>query len=345
MAEKRGHPVEYQRTLANGYDSFKPPNDIQEGNLLAQWGHRYVLNLRPQEHYTRYFHPLEGGGPRTFRPVRGDQDVDSNGSIRANGLWRYSPDLREPATREFIYSEAGVTWTKEGVRPLQGLGLVVFKVNAANIITSAKISLGATGAAISISRDAGINWQKLAADSGQAQCLEEVAGVEEYLVKVELSGTNALLWSIAIETVTQLNRPALPRLIRGPNRIQVRLGPQVETTQIQPSIIGGNHKKTVYAERALDVDREPDFYKATLRPAEKGTPCYAIWKIQSLGVYLARLLRRLWTNLLNGSFVVCVQRFGHRLQLFLPFWSQDELGTLCYGGHVAGRTHTFDEVL
>ena len=64
---------------------------------------------------------------------------------------------------------------------------------------------------------------------------------------------NALLSAITIETVTQLNRPALPKLTRGPNRIQVRLGPQVETIQFQPSIIGGNHKKTVHSERGLDV--------------------------------------------------------------------------------------------
>ncbi len=247
------HPVEYQRTLANGYDSFKPLNDLQEGNLLAQWGHRYVLNLRPHEHYTRYFHPLQGGGLRTFRPVRANQDVDSNGCIRANGLWLYAPDLRDPATRALIYSESGLTWTNDGVRPRLGTGSLVFKVNAANVVTSASITLGATGAALSVSRDAGINWQRLAPASGQAQCLEEVAGVTEYLLKVELSGTKALLSSIAIETVTQLNRPALPKLTRGPNRIQVRLGPQVQTIQLQPSIIGGNHKKTVYSERALDV--------------------------------------------------------------------------------------------
>ena len=273
------HPVEYQRTLANGYDSFKPPNDLQEANLLAQWGHRYVLNLRSHEHYTRYFHPLERGGPRTFRPVRGNQDVDANGSIRANGLWRYAPDLRDPATRALIGFESGVTWTKDGVRPVQGTGSVVFKVNAANVVTSAKIRLAATGAAVSISRDAGINWQRLAADFGQAECLDQVAGGTEYLVKVELGGTNALLSSVAIETVTQLNRPALPRLTRGPNRIQVRLGPQVETIQFQPSIVDGNHKRTVHSEKALDVDPQPDFYKPTLRPAEKGTPGYATWKI------------------------------------------------------------------
>jgi hypothetical protein len=274
-------PVEYQRTLANGYDSFKPPNDLQESNLLAQWGHRYVLNLRPYEHYARYFHPLEGDGPRNFRPVRGNQDVDSNGSIRANGLWRYTPDLRDPATRGLIHSESGVTWTKDGVRPVQETGSIVFKVNDANVVTSAKISLGATGAAVSISRDAGINWQRMAADSGEAQCLEEVAGVTEYLIKVELSGTNSHLSSIVIETITQLNRPALPKLTRGANRIQVHLGPQVETTQFQPSIIGGNHKKTVHSEKGIDVDPQPDFYKPTLRPAETGTPCYATWKVQT----------------------------------------------------------------
>jgi hypothetical protein len=119
------------------------------------------------------------------------------------------------------------------------------------------------------------------AGSGQAHCLEQVAGVTEYLLKVELSGTNALLSSIAIETLTQLNRPALPRLIRGPNRIQVRLGPQLETIQFQPSIVGGNHKKTVHSDKALDVEPQPDFYKPTLRPAETGTPCYATWKIQT----------------------------------------------------------------
>jgi hypothetical protein len=274
-------PVEYQRTLANGYDSFKAPNDLQEANLLAQWGHRYVFNLRPHEQYTRHFHPLEGGGRRTFRPVRGNQDVDANGSIRANGLWNYAPDLRDPATRSQVYSESGVTWTKDGIRPSAQTGWVLLKITAANVVTSAQLTLRGVGAAVFVSRDAGINWQRLAGDSGEMECLEEVAGVTEFLVKVELSGTSALLSSIAIQTVTQLNRPALPRLSRGPNRIQFRLGPQVETIQFQPSIVGGHHRKTVHSEKALDVESQPDFYKPTLRPAEKRTPCNATWRIQT----------------------------------------------------------------
>ncbi len=272
------HPVEYQRTLANGYDSFKPPNSIQEGNLYAQWGHRYVLNLRPGEYYTRYFQPLERGGPRNFRPVRNNQDPDANQYFRANGVWRYAPDLRDPRTRALIYSDSGVTWTKDGVR---GPGQVVFKVAAANVVTSAKMTLSAMNASVSISRDAGINWENVALNAGEAQCLEQVAGVTEYLIKVELGETASLLSAMVVETITQLNRPALPSLVRGPNQIQVRLGPQLETIQLQPSVTGGRHRKSVYAEQSLDVESQPDFYKPTLRPAENGKPCYATWRLET----------------------------------------------------------------
>ena len=272
------HPVEFRRTLANGYDSFKPPNSIEEGSLLAQWGRRYVLNLRPDESYTRHFHSLEGGGLITCRPVRDGKDVDTDRDIRANGVWDYAPDLRDAATRQFIYSDAGVRWTRDGV---QGPGSVIFKVSAANVVTSAKLSLVATDVAVSVSRDTGLDWAKVALHSGEAECVESVAGVTEFLVKAELSGSDSLLSSIRIRTITQLNRPALSKLTRGVNRVQVRLGPQVETIQFQPSVVGGNHKKTVYAEKGLDVEPTPGFYKPTLRPAEKGVPCYATWKIET----------------------------------------------------------------
>ena len=271
-------PVEYKRTLANGYDSFKPPNDITDGNLYAQSGARYVLNLRPGEHYTRYFQPLETGGPGTFRPVRGNQDVDVNKVIRANGVWRYNPDLLNPATRDLVYSDSGVTWTQDGVK---GPGQVVFKVSAANVVTSATLLCQATDAVVSISRDAGITWTKVDVLHGEMECLEKVAGVAEYLVKVELTGPNSLLALMGIETITQINRPGLPRLVRGANRVQVRLGQQAETIRFQPSIIAGNHKKTVHAEKDIDVERETGYYKPTLRPAEKGTPCSATWKIEA----------------------------------------------------------------
>ena len=272
------HPVHYQRTLANGYESFKPPNDITDYNLYAQWGRRYVLNLRPGEHYTRYFQPLPNLGPRGFRPVRGSQDVDTDQTIRANGVWHYAPDLRDPATRHQVHADSGVSWTKDGVR---GPGQVTFKVSAANVVTSARFDLRATGASVSVSRNAGMTWQPVGLDAGQVELVDLVAGVTEFLVKVDLGSPQALLSGLAIETITQLNRPALPGLTRGRNRVQVRLGPQVETIQVQPSVTGGKHQQTVHAEDAVDVEREPGFYKPTLRPAEKGRPGQVTWKIEA----------------------------------------------------------------
>jgi len=293
-------PVAYDRTLANGVDSFKAPNSLQDGNLHAQWGRRYALALRPFEHYTRRFDKLDAGvpAPRTFRPVSGNKDVEmqhGHGNIRANGVWRFAPDLRHPRARELAHAESGVAWDARGVRPEKpdAPGFVTFKVDAANVATSATLRL--TGAragaadllAVSVSRTAGIAWAPAwAADAAGAvaadvDLMPHVAGAPEFLVRVELRGAGAALETFAVETITQLNRSALPRLARGANRVQIRLGPQVETIQLQPSIVDGNHKATAHAEQGVDVEPKPDFYKPTIRPSEAGAPCRVTWKIEA----------------------------------------------------------------
>ena len=297
-------PVEYQRTLADGYDSFKPPNDLQDGNLYAQWGQRFVLNLRPGEHYTRYFHRLDAtSNPRYFRPLSRNRDVDEdqNGSrgLRANGLWRYAPDLRNARISEQVYDARGVAWGD----PRNGFavraadpsvpGTLVFRVSAANVVTSARLFVTVSRAtpmdsvAVSVSPTAGITYAPAWTFGGtgitnaEIDLMPLVAGATEYLVKVQLTGPGAGLESVAIETTTQINRAALPRLVRGRNQLQVTLGPQVETIQFQPSVVAGNHHSTVFEEKSLDVDPEPDFYKPALRPGSNGLPCYATWKIET----------------------------------------------------------------
>ena len=52
-------------------------------------------------------------------------------------MWRYAPDLRDPVTRALVYSDSGVTWTKEGVK---GPGSVTFKVSAANVISNRSLA-------------------------------------------------------------------------------------------------------------------------------------------------------------------------------------------------------------
>jgi len=59
----------------------------------------------------------------------------------------------------------------------------------------------------------------------------------------------------------------------------VRLGAQVETITLTPSVVAGNHQRTAHAAQGIDVESETGFYKPTLRPAEKGTPCHVTWQL------------------------------------------------------------------
>lgn len=296
-------PVHFARTLANGWDSFKAPNDITHRSLYAQSGRRFVLNLRPAEHYTRYFRPMETEGFRTFRPVREKEDVDSDHNLRANGVWHYAPDLRHPATPALVHDHAGVDWTPEGIK---GAGHVVFKVAAANVVTSAECLLVGQGLSVAVSRDTGNHWIKVPQDAaGKVVLMEEVAGLNEYLVKVTLEGALAHLSALEIDTITQINRPSLPRLVRGANRVQLRLGPQVETIQFQPSLVGGKHRDTVHSETAVDVSDKPNYYSPTLRPAVKGSPAQVTWKVETPTPI---------TSLVYGG-NVCVKGTGNRVSL------------------------------
>ncbi len=237
------HPVEYNRSLANGMDSFLAPNDVLEDHLATRWGRTFAITLRPDETYTRHFRGLDAGkpDPHYYRPLRG-KDPDTGG-VRATGVWTYAPDV------------------KSGAR--------VFQVDAANVVTSAKITARGSGLTLFVSRDAGISWIKVDGEP-------DVAGTTQYWVKVDGPTLDAL----EIETITQINRPSLPKLARGANRVQVRLGKQAETIQLQPSLIGGNHKKTAFEEKAIEVNDKPYFNVATLRPAGKGVGSVT-WKIEA----------------------------------------------------------------
>lgn len=298
-------PVLYKRTLANGYDSFKPPNGITDGNLYAQWGQRFVLNLRPGEHYTRYFGHLDDATPpdRLLRPLKTGKDPeDQHGhrGIRANGVWRYAPDLRGPGAAEQVYDSRGVVWGD----PRKGFavraadagtpGTIVFRVCAANVVTSARLALTVSrqteqdSVAVETSTTAGIKYEpawtfdgKGVATAAEIDLKPLVAGATEFLVRLRLSGAGAGLESAAIDTITQINRASLPRLTRGKNRVQLTLGRQVETIQFQPSIVAGSHRDTVAGEQSIDVEKETGFYKPTLRPAENNSPAHVTWKIET----------------------------------------------------------------
>jgi hypothetical protein len=132
--------------------------------------------------------------------------------------------------------------------------------------------------------------------------MDPVAGVTEFLVKVDIQG---LLRAITVDTLTQINRPSLPKLTRGSNRVQLRLGKQVETVVWSPSLIGGNHRATTCGEQGIDVNPKPYFNVATLYGAANGSPCSATWKIETP------------TPIVDVTFGgnVCVKSSGHRASL------------------------------
>ena len=289
-------PVHYRRTLANGVDSFKAPNSLQESNLYVRWGRRYVLNLRPHEHYTRHFDNLdaEKPSPRYYRPLKGRksgdiEDQHQHKNIRANGAWKYAPDLRSPSAARQAYSHRDVLWSADPRHPAvrtRSEGHVIYKVYAANVVTSARLKLRAVRATskdsvtVSVSRDHGRNW----AEAGPGEVIElgeAVAGLTQYLVRIDLAGPGAGLNGLEIETITQINRFSMPRLTRGANRIQVRTGRPVETIFWMPSVRGGAHRRTVHEEKDVQVNKEPGFYKATLRAGKKDAPGRATWKLEA----------------------------------------------------------------
>ncbi|MGC9330179.1 MAG: hypothetical protein ACP5I1_21260, partial [Candidatus Hinthialibacter sp.] len=266
------------------------------------------MNFRPGENYTRYFHRLDGSdiNPRYFRPLPNGEDAEKqhgHGNFRANGVWEFSPDLKNPSTRNLVYCEDGISWEKDNtlpaIHPEQGNnpGSIVFKINAANVVTSAIVRISGfretknEAIILSVSRDGGINWKNLWSakatglfDSEEIEMGDAVAGRSQYLVKVEMQASEPVkvgIDKLAIKTITQLNRSALPKLTRGINHIQARIGKPVENIFLRPPLQGGKYRETVFSEDNIEVESNPYFYKATLRPKEKERPAFVVWKMET----------------------------------------------------------------
>jgi len=268
------HPVDYQRTLAKGMESFLPAGNELDEDLGARWGRSFAITLRPHASYTRWFRPLgeASADPRFCRLTEG-RDVPGGFGVRANGVWSWAPDL---SRREEAWSDSGVTWTSDGIR---GPGQVTWKIDAANVATSARITATATGVSFEVSRDAGITWKPAGTDPN-------VGGVTEYMVRAVLAGRQSRLSALSIETVTQINLPSLPRLGRGVNRIRLRAGPQEETVQFAPSVTGGNHARSAFEARNVAANPHPYYNVASVRASAPGTG-WLTWKIETPGAITA----------------------------------------------------------
>ncbi len=303
-------PVNYRRTLLNGASSYTSGVSVDKYTLHVRHGHRYILNLLPGQSYTRYFKPLDRADDdkrNYYRPLNGKDPDDQHDlhNIRGNGLWLFEPDLKNPDCRDLFYDSENVEISAEGesgpaLHPAKSgqPAQVLFKVSAANVITSMQITAEAIRTSpddilrILVSRYAGISWtpvwesKRTGSHRVELQLRDEVAGVTECLIKIEFSTSGKAadvgLDRFKIKTITQLNRRTLPKLTLGSNQIRLSADRQVDTIVLWPALHDGQYKTTVFSEKDVYSDEKPDgMYKATLGAGRNAAPCEVVWRVEA----------------------------------------------------------------
>ena len=265
------------RGLDEEYRCFNP-NGLKYRSYYYDWdrGHRYILNLRENESYTRYYHSL-GQSAEFFVPNNGKDPEAANPRyhLRGNGVWKYKPALT-PATRT---------------------GEVVFKIDGANVIAALKIRArlrtkdAADVATVSLSTVNGLAWQEIwRSDSPGEQTLDrqlvaEVNGAYEVLVKFSLPGkagaADAQLQEVEFETVTMLNSKTQPQLTLGRNTIFVGAGEQTESIVFWPDLQGANYKPYVVEEKNIATRSKHPGYMGVMPAAKPNEEAYVVFRLDA----------------------------------------------------------------
>jgi hypothetical protein len=302
------NPVPNNRTLRNGADSYISGFDRETDNTHIRYGFRYSLDLHPYQEYTRYYKEL-GDTRDYYRITRGGFAGDPNdhagiGNIRGNGRWTFTPDLSTIGYRTLMYTESGTVHRSEDggsgvrIRPAaEGVPAeLIFKVNAANVVTSANIHLeglyntDGDGLEVAISTDAGMHWTSVWKASTTGVINTDiplshtmVGGAFQYLVKIKMSAastnTDCGVDRLNLTTITQVNRYTLPHFQKGGNKVHFRLGRQSEFLYLWPVLHKDQYQGTADSWANIWTDRATDhFYKATVRPLKGNRETYITWK-------------------------------------------------------------------
>jgi hypothetical protein len=229
------------------------------GSSGAQAGHRFTLGLIPDAVYSRYWQPL-GTGDLYARPMPRSGDPATRSTLknsRSNGRWEWNVDVRNAAT---LFGGDNVTVGTMGVGPEDPnrKGVAIYRLAAANIMTSATIRARVTGDApvLQVSGDGGQSWHplKIEIQPGKPGVVgttaAPVAGRLDLLLRVELSGASRLV-GLAIEAITQTNPRTLPALRLGKNTVVAVAEEQLETVTLNPRLSAGQHEKEVFSTRGF----------------------------------------------------------------------------------------------
>ena len=277
-------------------------------------GHRYILNLRENESYTRYYArrdinspnaipqgPKLKSDPAYFISRRG---VDLEGKnpryrLRGNGEWTWTPSLGADEFKRSIVSEKNII-----AMPTGGLGPktqgspaeVVFKVQSANVLTSQTIRLGlrkqtdADELTVAVSINNGLMWNEVFRAEGSGdrdetiKLIDEIKSAYEVLVKVSMksaeAGTTALK-SLTIDSITALNSKTQPRLNIGKNVVYVDTGDATDSIVLWPELRDERYKETIVEEKNMTSAKEHPNYRGVMHAKEDGKQAYVVYRIDA----------------------------------------------------------------
>ena len=170
---------------------------------------------------------------------------DRNNGRVGSGLLIYEPDFTDGSYREGMELDENLTWSTDVQRP--GLkptdearpGVVVLKMQCPYPFLEGAVSGRLAGGrlAVSYSTNNGLDFAPLptitTAGEFSIPLGAEIIRRYCYHLRLELSGADARLESLGIESEVQCSQRALPTLARGDNTITVTAGPPVSTVTLE----------------------------------------------------------------------------------------------------------------
>jgi hypothetical protein len=331
-------------SLTPGFaDDFCEGLKLRDYYYNWNWGHRYVLNVRDGESYVRYYHPLGTSADywvSSEKIAKADPatafqiDAPNKFGLRGNGSWTSTPSLAADGWSAAAYRATNIAPTSGGLAPADPTqpAELVYKVQAADAITSQKIQAQfsrptvAAAASVSVSLNHGVTWLAIG-DVGSAigssvpitvNLRDQVNGLYESLIRIQFtpdpgSWASIVLTGLTIDTLTQVNAKALPRLNIGRNQVYIGAGDQTDSMVLWPDLRSTLWMKDAFdakniTAQAVDVPRK---YTAVAYPSTLNQDAYLTYKMDAPGditrlTYGARLY-----NSHAGSYIDYLHSFDN----------------------------------
>ncbi len=297
----------------NGFSRDFCADGLKYRDYYYNWnvGHRYVLNLKEGQSYTRYYRPLGTtadywvGSEKVTAPDPAQTyeiDAANRFGVRGNGRWSFVPPLSAARWSQAAYRATNIASVPAGLEPAVAgqTAELVYKVSAANAITSLAIQAQfarvdpSASATVAVSVNHGASWTAVA-DIGSAtgasvpvsvNMRNEVSGAYETLVRIQMavaggSPDGVVLTALSIDTLTEVNTKALPKLNLGRNEIAVGLDDQSDTMTLWPDLRANRWKDDVYDSRNIAAQSVPTKYTAVVYPAVLSQDAYLTYRFDA----------------------------------------------------------------